>query len=80
MGIFVGVPVPVVGSIIAAVLFAGLGALIGAVIGERWKGRNFDDSLTIGWAAFFGRLLGTLGKVLIGSTMVAIIVAALALS
>jgi len=79
VGIFVGVPIPVVGSIVAAVLFAGLGALVGAFVGEQWKGRDVNESLTIGTAAFFGRLFGTLGKVLLGSMMVAMVVAALLL-
>src|SRR4051812_37870152 len=38
-GLFVGIPVPVVGSLLAAFLFAGLGALAGAMLGEMWKGR-----------------------------------------
>ena len=81
VGIFVGgiIPIPVVGSIAGAVLCAGIGALVGAFLGEQWKGRNLDDSLTIGTAAFFGRIFGTLGKVLIGSMMVAVVVAALLL-
>ena len=71
-GLVVGVPVPVVGSLIAAVLFASLGALAGAMLGESWKGRPLDHSVEIGKAAFWGRMLGTLGKMLIGSVMLVV--------
>ena len=70
-GIFI--PVPVVGSIVCA----GLGALVGAVIGEQWKGRDLDQSLSIGHAAFWGRLIGTLGKVLVGCVMIVLILVGL---
>ena len=76
VGMFVGVPIPVVGPLIGAVLFAGAGALAGAVLGEQWKGRPMDESLRIGNAAFWGRLLGTLGKTLLGAVMVALTLAA----
>jgi uncharacterized protein YqgC (DUF456 family) len=69
VGIFIGIPIPVVGSLIAAVLFAGIGALAGAMLGESWKGRSLDQSLTVGKAAFWGRLFGTLAKTLIGTVM-----------
>lgn len=74
-GIFVGVPIPIVGSLVAALLFGGLGALVGAMVGESLRGQSFDDSLRIGQAAFWGRLLGTLSKVLIGAVIVGVAVA-----
>lgn len=74
-GIFVGVPVPIVGSLVAALLFGGLGALVGAMIGESLRGQSFDDSLRIGQAAFWGRLFGTLGKVVIGAVIVGVALA-----
>ena len=77
-GLFVGIPVPIVGSLIAAVLFGGLGALIGAILGEKWKGRELGASWEIGKAAFWGRLLGTLAKALLGAVMVAVVLVALA--
>lgn len=61
-GLFVGLPVPVVGSLISSVLLGGAGAAAGAVIGERWKGRQWDASVRVGAAAAVGRLLGTVGK------------------
>jgi uncharacterized protein YqgC (DUF456 family) len=76
VGLFVGVPIPVIGSLVGAVVFAGLGALTGAYFGERWKGKDVDESLRVGQAALFGRMLGTLGKSLAGGVMVALLVAA----
>ncbi|MGD9723240.1 MAG: DUF456 domain-containing protein [Pirellulales bacterium] len=76
-GMFVGVPIPLVGSLVAALLFGGLGALVGAMLGESWKGRDFDVSLQIGKAAFVGRVLGTLGKLIVGSAMLAVLLVAL---
>lgn len=76
LGLFVGSPIPVIGPIVAAVVFAGLGALAGAVLGERWKGRDLEESLRVGEAAFWSRLLGTLGKVLIGGVMLVLVLVA----
>ena len=77
VGMFVGIPVPVVGSLIAALLFAGGGALAGAMLGETWKGRTLDASWQVGKAAFWGRLLGTFAKAMIGAVMVGLVIAAL---
>jgi hypothetical protein len=77
LGIIVGLPIPLVGSILAAVLFAALGALAGAVLGETWSGKGPSASWQIAKVAFWGRLKGTLGKLLIGAIM--ILVAAVAL-
>ncbi len=62
-------PIPLVGVLIGSVLFAATGALIGATIGERWVGKPIKESARIGGAAFAGRLLGTLGKLALGSAM-----------
>jgi uncharacterized protein YqgC (DUF456 family) len=75
-GMIVGVPVPVVGSLLAALLFGGLGALAGALLGETMRGQSFEASLKIGHAAFWGRLLGTLAKAIIGAVMAGIAIAA----
>ena len=74
-GIFV--PIPVIGPIVGPIVCAGLGALTGAVIGEQWKGRDLDESLNIGHAAFWGRLIGTLGKILVGCVMLVLILVSL---
>jgi hypothetical protein len=69
-GMFLGLPVPLVGSVLAAVLFAALGAMVGAVLGETWSGRSLGTS----W-----RIAGTVGKMILGTVMVVIVVAALLL-
>ena len=69
-GLFVGIPIPVIGSLVASLLFSGLGAAIGARIGQRWFDRNWDKSVKVGMGAFWGRLLGTLGKAICGAMMV----------
>ena len=73
VGLFIGIPIPVIGPIVTAILFTAAGALLGAMAGESWKGRSLEDSWTIGKAAFWGRILGTLGKILVGSIMVGIV-------
>lgn len=78
-GLFVALPIPVVGQLVAAILFGGLGALVGAVLGEIWKGRDLDTSLEIGKSAFIGRLLGTAAKMVVCSLMVVVALAALIL-
>ena len=70
------IPIPLVGMIIGSVLFAGIGAWVGATLGEKWTGKTMEESLKIGGAAFVGRLLGTAGKLLVGSTMVVLAIAA----
>ena len=72
IGFACGMPVPIVGPAVAALLGGAIGAALGAALGEDWKGRNLDDSLQVGAAAFWGRILGTTGKVIIGATMVVI--------
>ncbi|MFV1968299.1 MAG: DUF456 family protein [Pirellulaceae bacterium] len=76
-GLFVALPIPVVGPVVGALLFASLGALGGAVLGEQWKGKDLDESIRIGHAAFWGRLFGTLGKALVGALMIALLLVAL---
>ena len=76
LGLFIGVPIPIVGSIVAALLFAGLGALAGAMLGERWYGRSLGRSWQIGKAAFWGRLLGTFAKTVVGAVMVIVAIIA----
>jgi hypothetical protein len=77
VGLFVGLPIPLVGPIVAALLCAGLGALVGAVLGETWKGSGLRRTWQIGKAAFWGRLAGSLAKILIASVMVAVALVAM---
>ena len=79
LGLAVGAPVPVVGPLVAIILFSGIGALVGAMLGEFWKGRGDDEALRVGRAAFWGRILGTVSKILVGSMMVAIAIGAMIL-
>jgi len=80
LGAVIGLPVPVIGSVVAIVLGAGLGALGGAMLGESWKGRDLDQGWRVGQAAFWGRLLGTATKLVIGAAIVAVVLAGLALA
>ncbi len=75
-GLFVGTPVPVIGSVVVALLLGGAGAFGGAVLGERWVGKNWDEAVEIGKAAFWGRLLGTAGKVVCSATIMAVMIGA----
>ena len=47
------------------------------MLGESWKGRDFDASLQVGKAAFIGRILGTVAKMIVSSIMVAVALAAM---
>jgi len=76
IGAIVGIPVPVVGSIVGIVLFAGLGALGGAMLGESWKGKKLGESWQTGQAAFWGRILGSVAKIVIATIMAVLTVAA----
>lgn len=66
------IPIPAFGTIFGACL----GALVGAVVGELWKGRDIDHTLRVGQAAFWGRLVGSLAKIIVASAMVAVTVSA----
>lgn len=70
------IPIPVVGILIGSILFAAIGAWVGATIGEKWVGKSTQESVKIGGAAFVGRLLGTVGKLVMGSVMVVLAIAA----
>jgi uncharacterized protein YqgC (DUF456 family) len=72
-GAFVGVPIPIVGPIIAAVGGGVLGEFCGAYLGETWKGKTSAESIAVGKAALIGRLLGTMGKLIVGAMMVVVI-------
>ncbi len=78
-GAFVALPIPVVGPLIAAVLGSMLGALFGGVWGEYETGGDLSRSVKVGSGAAVGRLLGTLGKSLIGGVMLATLIAGLML-
>jgi uncharacterized protein YqgC (DUF456 family) len=75
-GLFVGLPVPVVGPLMTALLLSAVGALLGAMVGEAWVGRELHEGWAVGHAAFWGRLLGTFGKVLVGCVMIVVVAVA----
>ena len=79
LGGMLGLPIPLIGPVVAVVLGAAIGATAGAVIGEQWKGSATAQSWKVGKAAFWGRLLGTLGKVVCASIIVAIILMSMVL-
>lgn len=76
-GVCLGIPVPVIGSLVAALLFSSAGALLGAYLGEKWHGRESAEAWRVGVASFFGSLLGSIAKLLIG--LVALLIASLAM-
>lgn len=68
---------PVLGGIAGVFLLGALGALAGAVLGETWKGRSLQESMEVGKGAFVGRLLGTVSKTFVGTTMLLVALSAL---
>jgi uncharacterized protein YqgC (DUF456 family) len=72
IGAALGFPVPVIGPLIGVLLCGGAGAAAGAMLGEKWKGREFDDSIPVGTAAFWGRILGTVAKSSVGLGMIVV--------
>ena len=69
VGLFAGtaIPVPLIGNLIGSLILGGVGAFAGAAVGERWVGKSWDESFEVGNAAFWGRLLGTVGKAVCGT-------------
>lgn len=81
VGLFIGlpIPIPVVGSIIGALFFTCLGALIGGYLGERSIGESNEKGMRVGVAAFWGRLLGAVGKLGIGAVILVLLTVAIVL-
>lgn len=72
-GAVISLPIPIVGPIIGAVGGGALGAFGGAYAGETWKGSDSAQRIAAGQGALVGRLLGTVGKLLIGAVMIVVI-------
>ncbi len=79
VGLAVGTGIPVIGNLIASVLGGAIGACFGSVLGERSIGKGWEHSLQVGSIAFWGRILGTLGKVFCGTISAIIFVIAVCL-
>lgn len=79
VGLFAGtaIPIPIIGNLIGSLLLGAAGAFGGAIVGERWAGKDWDQSIEIGNAAFWGRLLGTVGKAVCGTIACGIFLAAI---
>lgn len=76
IGAMVGIPIPVFGPVIGLILFSGLGAMLGAYLGERATGKDNIKASEIGKAAFMGRMVGSLSKIILGGVMAAVAFAA----
>jgi hypothetical protein len=68
-GATVGIPIPVIGSAIGAVFGGAVGAFGGAALAEYTLGEQMHQSVKVGHAAFWGRLLGTGAKTVIASIL-----------
>ncbi len=79
VGLFFGsiIPIPIIGPVVASLLLGAGGAFTGAVGGERWAGKDWDASFQVGNAAFWGRLLGTVGKAVCGTMAAGILITAI---
>lgn len=75
VGAVVGIPIPVIGSFVAILIFSSIGAMAGAIAGEMWKGKDSYQTLKIGEAAFWGRLFGSLSKIIVGSIILTVAIA-----
>ncbi|TWT33982.1 hypothetical protein KOR34_38180 [Posidoniimonas corsicana] len=73
-GVVVGVPVPVIGSMVAALFGSAAGAFVGAYLGEKWARGAGAPGLPAGQGAFWGRLWGTAGKLIVGAAMLVVLV------
>ncbi len=78
VGAVVGLPIPFIGWLLGAILLSTAGAMIGAILGELWYGRPAGEIWKIGKAALWGRLFGTVGKLVIVTLMTVICLGALA--
>ncbi|MDA7947985.1 MAG: DUF456 family protein [Hyphomicrobiaceae bacterium] len=72
-GAVMGVPIPILGPLLGALVGGAGGAFAGAYLGEMWKHGGADRSMSVGWGAAVGRVLGTLGKLLVGVVMMVVL-------
>jgi len=72
-GATMGLPIPLFGPLIGALAGGAGGAFAGAYLGEMWKHGDTEKSASVGMGAAIGRLLGTMGKVLMGAVMLVVL-------
>lgn len=72
-GAIMGLPIPLFGPLAGALIGGAGGAFAGAYLGEMWKHGGLDKSISVGWGAFFGRIFGTVGKLLVGIVMIVVL-------
>lgn len=76
LGSFVGASlgsiVPVLGTIVGILVGAALGAMGGAMYGEYLSGKAANQRWEIGKAAFWGKLFGSIGKIVMGAIVIGI--------
>ncbi len=77
VGGMLGLPIPLIGTPIGAILGGAVGALLGAALAEQTLGETGSQSLKVGRAAFWGRLLGVGIKSILATIIVALIVVSL---
>ena len=64
--------IPILGTAVGLVLGAAFGAMGGAVLGEKSLGKTQEESIRLGKVAFWGRLLGSVSKMMVAGLLVAI--------
>ena len=72
-GAVMGLPIPIIGPLLGALAGGAGGAFAGAYLGEMWKHGGGEKSVSVGWGAAVGRVLGTLGKLLVGAVMIVVL-------
>lgn len=73
LGAGAGSVIPVLGTLIGVLAGGAGGAFAGAYIGEAWKGRPEEQAIAVGQAVAIGRVLGMLGKLIIGVVMMLVV-------
>jgi len=68
--------IPLLGTAVGLVLGAALGAMGGAFFAEKSLGKDTEESLRLGKVAFWGRLLGSVAKIMIAGVLVSIAILA----
>lgn len=65
--------IPILGTMIGALLGGALGAFGGAWLGEHNTEKTHEERMAIGQGAFIGRILGTVGKLIVGVIMLVLV-------